>query len=175
MMKRLSVTLLMLVFLSASLSAQSTYVEFSYQSFRPFIHFQLNLSDSYSYYEAPYHSAYLKGYMDGVNDVYYNEYRFYDLVRDIDIYEAGYRDGYRDRDLMIRLRGIDWYYRNRFVYDDYHSPYYSVQIWLGGLSLAFLQVPERRLPHHWKRHAHPRFVKYRTWHKHRHRYNDRDY
>lgn len=175
MMKRLSVTLIMLAFLSAPLAAQSTYVEFSYQSFRPFIHFQLNLSNSYSYYQDPYHSAYLKGYMDGVNDAYYNDYRFYDLVRDIDIYEAGYRDGYRDRDLIIRLRGIDWYYRNRFVYDDYHSPYYSVQIWLGGLSLAFLQVPERRLPHHWKRHAHPKFVKYRKWHKHRHWYNDRDY
>ncbi|MCG2587823.1 hypothetical protein [Rhodohalobacter sulfatireducens] len=175
MMKRLSVTLMILAFFSAPLSAQSTYVEFSYQSFRPFIHFQLNLSNSYSYYEDPYHSAYLKGYMDGVNDAYYNEYRFYDLVRDIDIYEAGYRDGYRDRDLMIRLRGIDWYYLNRFVYDDYHSPYYSVQIWLGGLSLAFLQVPERRLPRYWKRHAHPVFVKYRNWHKYRHRYNDREY
>lgn len=175
MIKRLSVTLMMLAFLSAPLAAQSAYVEFSYQSFRPFIHFQLNLSNSYNYYQDPYEAAYLKGYMDGVNDAYYNDYLFYDLVHDIDSYEAGYSDGYRDRDLMIRLRGIDWYYRNRFMYDDYHSPYYSVQIWLGGLSLAFLQVPERRLPHHWKRHAHPKFVKYRKWHKHRHRYNDRDY
>lgn len=175
MMKRLSITLMMIAFLSAPLAAQSTYVEFSYQSFRPFIHFQLNLGNSYSYYQNPYDTAYLKGYMDGVNDAYYNDYRFYELVRDIDVYEAGYRDGYRDRDLMIRLRGVNWYYRNRFVYDDYHSPYYSVQIWLGGLSLAFLQVPERRLPRHWKRHAHRQFIEYRRWHKHRNRYNNRDY
>lgn len=175
MIKRLSVTLLMIGFLSVPLAAQSAYIEFSYQSFRPFIHFQLELSNSSRYYQDPYDTAYLKGYMDGVNDAYYNDYLFYDFVHDIDIYEAGYRDGYRDRDLMIRLRGYDWYYRHRFAYDDYHSPYYSVQIWLGGLSLAFLQVPERRLPRHWKRHAHPRFVKYRKWHKHRHRYNDRDY
>ncbi|MDX1641325.1 MAG: hypothetical protein R3220_06490 [Balneolaceae bacterium] len=175
MIKKLSITLLMVGFISTSLAAQSVHLEFSYQTFRPFIHFQLNLGNSYNYYQNPYDTAYLKGYMDGVNDAFYNDYLFYDLVRDINMYEAGYRDGYRDRDLMIRLRGYDWYYRHRFTYDDYHSPYYSVQIWLGGLSLAFLHLPEHRLPRHWKRHAHPLFVKYRHWHKHRHLYNDRDY
>lgn len=175
MIKRLCATIMMIGVLSVPLAAQSGYIEFSYQSFRPFIHFQLDLSNSSRYYHDPYDTSYLKGYMDGVNDAYYNDYLFYDFVHDIDIYEAGYRDGYRDRDLMIRLRGYDWYYRHRFVYDDYHSPYYSVQIWLGGLSFAFLQVPERRLPRHWKRHSHPLFIKYRHWHKHRHQYNDRDY
>lgn len=175
MIKRVCASIIMIGILSVSLYAQSAYVEFSYQTFRPFIHFQLNLSNSYKYYQNPYDTAYLKGYMDGVNDAYYNDYRFYDLVHDIDIYEAGYRDGYRDRDLMIQLRGINWYYQNRFAYNDYHSPYYSVQIWLGGLSMAFLQVPEQRLPRYWKRHAHPRFVKYRNWHKHRYRYNNREY
>lgn len=175
MIKRLCATILLIGVLSAPITAQSAYIEFSYQSFRPFIHFQLELSNSSGFYRDPYDTAYLKGYMDGVNDAYYNDYRFYDMVWNIDLYEAGYRDGYRDRDLMIWLRGYDWYYRHRFAYDDYHSPYYSVQIWLGGLSLAFLQVPEQRLPRHWERHSHPLFIKYRHWHKHRHQYNDRDY
>lgn len=174
MIRRLLVTIMIGLF-SVPLAAQSAYIEFSYQSFKPFVHFQLNLSNSYSYSQDPYEAAYLKGYMDGVNDAYYNDYRFYDLVRDIDIYEAGYRDGYRDRDLMIHLRGRDWYHRHRFVYNDYHSPYYSVQIWLSGLSLAFLQAPEHRLPRHWKRRAHPRFKKYRQWYKQHHYFVDNHY
>lgn len=162
MIRKVFITILIIGFFSVPAASQSTYIELSYQSFKPFVNFQLNLGNSQSHYRNSYQAAYLKGYMDGVNDAYYNDYRFYELVRDIDIYEAGYRDGYRDRELLIRLRGHNWYHRHRFVYDDYHSPYYSVQIWLDGLTFSFLQAPRHRLPDRWTRRAHPKVRKYRT-------------
>uniref|UniRef100_UPI0035670C5C hypothetical protein n=1 Tax=Fodinibius sp. TaxID=1872440 RepID=UPI0035670C5C len=169
MIRRLFVTTLMVGLFSVPTDAQSTYIELGYQSFKPFVHFQLNLGNAPNYYRDSYQSAYLKGYMDGVNDAYYNDYRFYELVRDIDIYEAGYRDGYRDRDLLIRLRGRSWYHRHRFVYNDYHSPYYSVQIWLDGLTFAFLQAPRHRLPDRWIHRVHPKVRRYRArMHKRNH-------
>src|SRR5690625_2977219 len=152
----------MIGFFSVPVAAQSTHIALSYQSFKPFVHFQINLGSAPGHYQDSYQAAYLKGYMDGVNDAYYHDYRFYELVRDIDIYETGYRDGYRDCGLLIRLRGNSWYHRHKFAYDDYHSPYYSVQIWLNGLTFAFLQAPAHRLPHRWKHHVHPTVRSYRA-------------
>src|SRR5699024_225742 len=91
-------------------------------------------------------SAYMKGYMDGVNDARYYRHRFAAMVHDFRMYETGYRDGFRDRELLIRLRGRSWYQRHRFGYDDYYAPTYSVRIWLSNLSMAFIQAPSRRLP-----------------------------
>lgn len=172
MFKKLQILILLLFVLSLQVAAQYTNVEFSYRSFRPFVHFQLNF-DSYSYHDT-YESAYLKGYMDGVNDSYYYHHRFVDLVRDRQIYEAGYRDGLRDQRLMIRLRGHAWYHKYRFRYDDYYSPSYSVRIWLDGLSLAFLHAPAHRLPKRWKHRAHPHFIEYRKWVTHKHHYKKKN-
>lgn len=171
MIKKLQILILLFLFaFSLPLAAQYSHVEFSYQSFRPFVHFQLDFdSHGYSYHDS-YRSAYLKGYMDGVNDSYYYQHRFADLVRDRRIYEAGYRDGLRDQRLMIRLRGRSWYHRHRFHYNDYYSPSYSVRIWLDGLSLAFLHAPAYRLPKHWKRYTHPHFKAYRKWASNKHYY-----
>lgn len=175
MIKKLQILLLLLFAINLPLAAQHTHFQISYQSFRPFVHFQLNFnSHDYSYHDS-YESAYLKGYMDGVNDHYYYHHRFDDLVWDIDAYEAGYRDGFRDHKLLIRLRGHHWYKRHRFAYDDYYAPSYSVRIWLDGLSLAFLQAPVHRLPHRWKHHAHPHVKHYRRWmakHRHHKAYDD---
>lgn len=168
MFKKLQILILLLFAFSLQAAAQYTHVEFSYQSFRPFLHFQLDF-DSHGYHNS-YETAYLKGYMDGVNDSYYYNHRFADLVRDRRIYEAGYRDGLRDHRLMIRLRGRAWYNKYRFHYDDYYSPTYSVRVWLDGLSLAFLQAPAHRLPKHWKYRAHPHFIKYRKWYSNKHHY-----
>ncbi|GAA5522339.1 hypothetical protein LQ318_11370 [Aliifodinibius salicampi] len=162
MFKKIVTTVLLIGFFSVPVAAQSTYIEVSYQSFKPFINFQLNLSTQHSYYQRSHQSAYLKGYMDGVNDAYYLDYRFYDMVYDIDMYEAGYRDGYRDRTLLIRLRGHRYMRNHHFSYNDYHSPYYSVQIWLDGLTFAFIQAPRHRLPDRWTYHVHPRVKKYRN-------------
>ncbi|HLR25669.1 MAG TPA: hypothetical protein VK112_07350, partial [Fodinibius sp.] len=155
--------------------AQNARISLDYQSFRPFIHFQLNVgNDPYRSFQDGYRSAYMKGYMDGVNDARYYRHRFAAMVHDFRMYETGYRDGFRDRELLIRLRGRSWYQRHRFGYDDYYAPTYSVRIWLSNLSMAFIQAPSRRLPRHWKGRAHPRFKKYRRWYK-RSRYRDDDY
>ncbi len=162
MFKKIVTTVILIGFFSVPMAAQSTYIEVSYQSFKPFIHFQLNLGTQHSYYQQSHQSTYLKGYMDGVNDAYYHDYRFYDMVYDIDMYEAGYRDGYRDRTLLIRLRGHSYMRNHHFSYNDYHSPYYSVQIWLDGLTFAFLQAPRHRLPDRWTHRVHPKVRKYRN-------------
>lgn len=170
MFKKLQLLLILLFVSSVPLAAQYTHAEISYQSFRPFVHFQLDFGNTYtSYHHNTYESAYLKGYMDGVNESYYYNHRFADLVRDQRIYEEGYRDGLRDQRLLIQLRGRSWYQRHRFGYDDYYSPSYSVRIWLDGLSLAFLQAPAYRLPHNWKRRAHHSVITYRNQ-MHRYRY-----
>ncbi len=161
MFKKLLISAIVFLGYAIPMQAQQVNFELSYQSFRPFIHFHLDY-ESRSYHH-DYESAYLKGYMDGVNDSYYYNHRFNDLVRDARIYEAGYRDGYRDRSLLIRLRGHNWYHRHRFAYNDYYNPSYSVRIWLDGLSIAFLQAPAHRLPHRWKHRAHPHVKKYRGW------------
>ena len=163
MIKKLQLLLLLLFVISVPLAAQYTHVELSYQSFRPFIHFQLNFeSNGYDYHQS-YDNAYLKGYMDGVNHTRYYHLRFYDLVSNINAYKAGYRDGFQDRKLVIRLRGYAWYRSHRFGYDDYYAPSYAVRIWLDGLSLAFLQAPVHRLPKRWKYRAHPHVIHYRKW------------
>lgn len=162
MFKKIVTTVILLGFFSVPMAAQSSYINVSYQSFKPFINFQLSLGTQHSYYQRSHQSAYLKGYMDGVNDAYYHDYRFYDMVYDIDMYEAGYRDGYRDRSLLIRLRGRNYMRNHYFSYNDYHSPYYSVQIWLDGLTFAFLQAPRHRLPDRWTHRVHPKVRKYRN-------------
>lgn len=163
MIKKLQILLLLLFVISLQLAAQHSRFELSYQSFRPFVHFQLNF-DNHGYdYRNAYESAYLKGYMDGVNSSYYYRHRFDDLVYDINAYESGYNDGFRDQALLISLRGRHWYKRHRFAYDDYYSPSYSVRIWLDGLSLAFLQAPAYRLPRRWKHRAHPHVKHYRKY------------
>lgn len=175
MIKKLLLLFILSMIYVMPAKGQDVHVELDYHSFRPFIHFQLDFgSRPDRIYRSGYRSAYLKGYMDGVNDQRYYRHRFTDLVHDFRMYEAGYRDGFRDRALLIRLRGRNWYHRHRFVYDDYYAPAYSVRIWLSGLSLAFLQAPERRLPRRWRRRAHPRFKKYRRWYKKRRHYGDYD-
>ena len=175
MPKKILILLSLLFVCIAPGEAQNVHISLDYQSFRPFIHFQLNFgNDPYRSFEDGYRSAYVKGYMDGVNDARYYRHRFAAMVHDFRMYETGYRDGFRDRELLIRLRGRNWYRHHRFGYDDYYAPTYSVRIWLSNLSMAFIQAPSRRLPRHWKRRAHPRFKKYRRWYK-RSRYRDDDY
>ena len=174
MIKKIQLLLFLLIAFNLPLAAQHSYVDISYQSFRPFIHFQLNF-DSYGYdysYHDAYEAAYLNGYMDGVNTSYYYRHRFDDLVWNIDAYKAGYRDGYRDYRLIVRLRGHGWYQRHRFSYHDYYDPYISVRIWLDGLSLAFLQAPAYKLPHRWKHRAHPHVITYRKYMHTGYRYDD---
>lgn len=161
MLKKLLISLLLLMAYAIPMQAQNFSFELSYQSFRPFIHFHLDYESQN--YRHDYESAYLKGYMDGVIDEYYYHHRYNELVYDSRIYEAGYRDGFRDRELLISLRGYNWYQRHRFTYNDYYNPGYSVRIWLDGLSLAFLQAPAYRLPKRWKHRAHPHVVHYRKW------------
>ena len=158
MFKKLPILLAFIFLFNIPLSAQNAHFELSYQSFQPFIHFQIDINNYNRSYSA-YESAYMTGYMDGVNDSYYTGNR----IREIAAYRAGYRDGLRDGQLLIRLRGRRWYKRNRFTYDDYYAPTYAVQIWLEGLSLAFLQAPARRLPPRWHHRAHPHLRKYRKW------------
>lgn len=175
MIKKLQILLPLLIACNVPLAAQYTHVELSYQSFRPFVHFQLNFdSHGYSHHHDSYESAYLKGYMDGVNSSYHYRHRYDELVWDINAYEAGYRDGFRDHQLLISLRGHHWYKRHRFTYDDYYAPSYSVRIWLDGLSLAFLQAPAHRLPRRWKHRAHPHVKHYRKWMARRHHHKDYD-
>jgi|GEM_PF-1667512 len=157
------------------IQAQRVNVSLSYQSFRPFIHFQLNFdNNSHRSYRKGYRSAYLKGYMDGVNNSRYLRHRFASMVHDFRMYETGYQDGFRDRELLIHMRGRPWYCQHRFSYDDYYAPVYSVRSWLSNLSMAFIQAPSRKLPQHWRRRARPRFKKYRRWYR-RSRYYDDDY
>lgn len=171
-MKKILLSLVLYGFISVTADAQSFHASFSYQSFRPFINFQLEIGSSPGYgytsgygygYQNPYESAYIKGYMDGVNDAYFLSYRFYEMVRNIRAYEAGYRDGVRDRLMYLRLRGFQRLHHQYFTYADYYSPYYSVQIWLNQLSFTFIEAPSYRLPRHWARRAHPRLKRYRAW------------
>jgi len=158
MFKKLPILLGLIFVFNIPLSAQQVHFELSYQSFRPFIHFQIDINNYNRSYGA-YESTYMTGYMDGVNDSYYPGNR----IREIAAYRAGYRDGLRDGQLLIRLRGRRWYKRNCFTYEDYYAPTYAVQIWLEGLSLAFLQAPAHRLPPQWHRRARPHLRKYRKW------------
>lgn len=162
MLRKLLLLLGFVIFLNIPLAAQPVNIEVNYQSFRPFIHFQLDIS-THGHRVDSYESIYLQGYMDGVNDRYLYGPSRVDIIRNIRAYRAGYRDGFRDRSLLIRLRGQRWYQRHRFSYNDYYAPTYAVQIWLSGLSLSFLKAPERRLPHHWHRRAHVHVKKYRKW------------
>lgn len=158
-------------FVTIPASAQSFYAEFSYQSFRPYIHFQLEIGSHHQRFN-PYQESYLKGYMDGVNATYYGNYRFYEMVSYIEAYEAGYRDGLRDQRLFLQLRGYNRLPGRPFAYRDYYSPYYSVQIWLNQLTFTFIQAPEHRLPRYWTRRVHPSVKKYRNRVKHRRFYTD---
>lgn len=160
MFKKIPILLGFILLLNTPLAAQHTHFELSYRSFRPFIHFQIDIG-SYNPGYNTYESAYMTGYMDGVNDSYYPSRN-----RQIAAYRAGYQDGLRDGQLLIRLRGRRWYQRNCFTYEDYYAPTYAVQIWLEGLSLAFLQAPAHRLPPRWHHRAHPHLRKYRKWMSH---------
>ena len=162
MLRKLLLLLGFVMLFNIPLAAQHTHIELNYQSFRPFIHFQLNV-ETHRYHADSYESVYLKGYMDGVNDKFFYGPTLVDIIQNIRAYKAGYRDGIRDRSLLIRLRGHRWYQRHRFSYDDYYAPTYAIQIWLSGLSLAFLKAPEHRLPHRWHRRAHAHVKKYRKW------------
>jgi len=162
MLKKLVIIFGLLLVFNIPLQAQQAHIELNYQSFRPFIHFQININNYDRHYDS-YKSTYLTGYMDGVNDAYFDGILYVDRPINIKAYRAGFRDGYRDRRSLIRLRGHRWYRQHRFAYDDYYAPRYAVQIWLERLSLAFLQAPAHRLPSRWKHRAHPRIKKYRKW------------
>lgn len=163
MLRKLLLVIGFIVLLNIPLAAQNTHIELSYQSFRPFIHFQLDVNTYNRSYVDPYESTYMQGYMDGVNDQYFYGPSLVDITRNAHAYRAGYRDGFQDRELLIRLRGHQWYRRHRFAYDDYYAPTFAVQIWLEGLSLAFLKAPAHRLPPRWRYRTHPRVKKYRKW------------
>ncbi len=162
MLRKLLLVLGFVMLLNTPLVAQNTHIEISYQSFRPFIHFQLDVN-TYRPYADSYESVYLQGYMDGVNDEYFYGPSLVDIIRNVNAYRRGYRDGFRDRELLIRLRGHRWYRNHRFGYDDYYAPTLAVQIWLEGLSLAFLKAPEHRLPPRWQYRANVHVKKYRKW------------
>lgn len=162
MLRKLLLLLGFVMVLNIPLAAQHVRIELSYQSFRPFIHFQLDV-DTYRYDADPYDRVYLQGYMDGVNDEYFYGPALIDIFRYAHAYRAGYRDGLRDRALLIQLRGHRWYRSHRFAHGDYYAPTIAVQIWLEGLSLAFLQAPAHRLPPRWQYRAHAQVEKYRKW------------
>ena len=160
--KKLLLILGFIIAVNVPATAQHTQFELSYQSFRPFIHFQININSHRPHYNA-YELAYLQGYMDGVNDALFLGGRFADRRFNVRAYRSGFKDGFRDRALMIRLRGHGWYQRYRLSQDAYYTPGLAVQIWLDGLSLAFLKAPAHRLPPRWQKRAHPRLKKYRKW------------
>lgn len=162
MFKKILTFLLLLIVVNIPLAAQHTHVELTYQSFRPFIHFQLNFTNHDAYDYDSYESTYLNGYMDGVNNEYYFGPHFI-APQHVNVYRSGYRDGLRDRILLIRLRGHGWYKRHRFAHDDYYAPELAVRIWLEGISLAFLQAPAHQLPSRWQHRVHPRVKEYRKW------------
>lgn len=161
MLKKITLIILFQFIIGLQLVAQPVSIELSYVSFRPFIHFQLDLN-SYGYdaYD-PYESSYVNGYMDGVNKYRHYLYNSQHPYWYETAYEAGYRDGFRDHKMYVKLRGYSSYKRHRFSKHDYHSPYYSVKVWLDGLSVAFLKAPAHKLPHRWEYHAHPKVKKYR--------------
>ncbi|MDZ7681421.1 MAG: hypothetical protein U5J63_06805 [Fodinibius sp.] len=153
-----------IIFITVPLAAQNTHIDISSPSIRPFTRFPDKCSiwlqrTAFSSYE----STYLRGYMDGVNDAPYLGGQYIDRHFNHRAYRAGFKDGFRDRALMIRLRGHRWYQRYRFSRDAYYTPSIAVQIWLDGLSLAFLQAPAYKLPPQWRHRAHPKFKKYRKW------------
>ncbi len=161
MLKKITLIIVFQFLIGLQLVAQHASVELSYLSLRPFIHFQLDFDthgyDAYNSYE----SSYVNGYMDGVNKSRHYLYDSYHPYWYEEAYEAGYRDGFRDHKLYVSLRGYSSYKRHRFNRRDYHSPYYSVRVWLDGLSVAFLKAPAYKLPHRWEYHAHPKVKKYR--------------
>lgn len=163
MLKKITLILVFQFLIGLQLVAQHTSVELSYLSLRPFIHFQLDFgSHGYDAYDS-YESSYVNGYMDGVNKSRHYLYdRFHPYWYE-EAYEAGYRDGFRDHKLYVRLRGYSSYSRHRFNRHDYHSPYYSVRVWLDGLSVAFLKAPAYKLPNRWEYHAHPDVKKHRRY------------
>src|SRR5699024_5476358 len=114
MMKKLMILSTVVLLYGMPTQAQSLRIALDYHSFQPFIHFQLNFENHR--YHRSYRQAYLKGYMDGVNEHRYYNHRFAEMVENQRIYEAGYRDGFEDRGLLIRLRGRDWLQRHRFTY-----------------------------------------------------------
>lgn len=163
MLKKITLIIVFQFIIGLQLVAQPVSDELSYVSFRPFIHFQLDF-DSYEYdkYDS-YESSYVNGYMDGVNKSRHYLYNSHHPYWYEEAYEAGYRDGFRDHKMYVKFRGYSSYKRHRFSKHDYHSPYYSVKVWLDGLSVAFLKAPAHKLPHRWEYHAHPKVKKYR-WH-----------
>ena len=173
MIKKLLLAAAIIAFIFSSASAQFLHAELGYQSFRPFINFRIELGNSYQYQRDTYKTAYIKGYMDGVNRRYYDAYRFYELVQNIEAYELGYRDGTADRRLLQRLRGTQRAQYFPFGYDDYYSPYFSVQLWLNQLSFTFIQAPAHRLPTRWSYHIDSRLKRYRYRVHHHQRYKQR--
>ena len=142
-------------------NAQKHHVEISYTSFRPYIHFQIDFeSHGYHAYDA-YEASYLRGYMDGVNKSHHYSYKWDPRYWHYDAYDVGYQHGYADHKLMVRLAGYNTYKKHRFRSSHYHSPYYSVRVWLDELSLAYLYAPAHRLPYGWNRHVSPVVVDFR--------------
>lgn len=166
MLKKILYPFLILILNAVPLNGQAVHVNISYQSFRPFVHFQLNFGNDR--YHNRYRSTYLKGYMDGVNKQYYYSHRFEEMVENRRIYKKGYRDGMKDRAMLAQLRGRRWLRHHRFKNEDYYEPYASVRIWLKNMTLAFVKAPERRLPPGWRRKIDPRARRYRSrfWHRH---------
>ena len=173
MIKKILLSAAIIPFIFSSASTQFLHAELGYQSFRPFINFRIELGNSYQYQRDTYKTAYIKGYMDGVNRRYYDAYRFYELVQNIEAYELGYRDGTADRRLLQRLRGTQRAQYFPFGYDDYYSPYFSVQLWLNQLSFTFIQAPAHRLPTRWSYHIDSRLKRYRYRVHHHQRYKQR--
>lgn len=171
MLRKILFPFAILVLYALPLNAQAVQVSLSYQSIRPFVHFQLDFGRRVRH--SPYRSAYLKGYMDGVNRQYYYDHRFHEMVENVRIYKSGYRDGIRDRGLVVRLRGRRWLQNNCFDYEDYYSPNASVRIWLKGMTLAFLTAPARRLPPGWRHKISHRAKKYRHQMRKRYRRNNK--
>src|SRR5699024_11396148 len=96
--------------------AQNARISLDYQSFRPFIHFQLNFgNDPYRPFQYGYRSAYMKGYMDGVNDARYYRHRFAAMVHDFSMYEMVFRDVFHVRVLLMLLQGSNYIIRHLIV------------------------------------------------------------
>lgn len=171
MFKKILIPFVMIAIYAMPLNGQPVHVSVSFQSLRPYIHFQLNFGRNMSH--TPYRTAYLKGYMAGVSSRYGYGYRFEEMIENMQIYKAGYRDGMRDRALLIRLRSRGWLRRHCFNYEDYYTPYVSVRIWLENVSIAFSNAPVRRLPPGWSRRAYPHGRRYRPRIRHPRRWNRR--
>lgn len=166
MIRKIAFVLVPFLLVSVQSKAQSVHIELGYQSILPFVHFQLRFGGDrhrHDRYSRSYRRAYMRGYMNGVNDQRYYSRRY----REMRAYKAGYHDGFKDRGMLIRLKGRNWWHRYRFSRRDYRSPSVAIRVWLKHISIVFEKGHRHRRwrhrSHHWNRGWHGRGGHYRRY------------